>query len=83
MNHHLLDLGLTKNFQISRARLQVRIEALNATNYTLFGVGNVSLDADQRHVREVDEHRFEHGDEAARYSAGPEGDVLIRQRHVP
>ncbi len=43
MNHHLLDLGLTKNFQISRARLQVRIEALNATNYTLFGVGNVSL----------------------------------------
>jgi hypothetical protein len=43
MNHHLLDFGLTKNFQISRARLQVRIEALNATNYTLFGVGNVTL----------------------------------------
>ena len=43
MNHHLLDLGLTKNFQISRARLQIRIEALNATNYTLFGVGNVSV----------------------------------------
>ena len=43
MNHHLLDLGLTKNFQISRARVQVRIEALNATNYTLFGVGNVNL----------------------------------------
>jgi hypothetical protein len=44
MNHKLLDFGLTKNFQIgSRTRVQVRIEALNATNYTLFGVGNVSL----------------------------------------
>jgi hypothetical protein len=43
MDHHLLDLGLTKNFQISRARVQIRIEALNATNYTLFGVGNVTL----------------------------------------
>ncbi len=43
MNHHLLDLGLTKNFQISRYRIQVRVEALNATNYTLFGAGNVSL----------------------------------------
>jgi hypothetical protein len=43
MDHHLLDLGLTKNFQISRARVQIRIEALNASNYTLFGVGNVTL----------------------------------------
>jgi hypothetical protein len=42
MNHMLLDLGLTKSFQLgSRARVQVRVEALNATNYTLFGVGNV------------------------------------------
>jgi len=44
MNHHLLDFGLTKNFRIrDRVRVQVRIEALNATNYTLFGVGNVTL----------------------------------------
>jgi hypothetical protein len=43
-NHHLLDLGLTKSFQIgSRVRLQVRVEALNATNYTLFNAGNVIL----------------------------------------
>ena len=44
MNHHLLDLGLTKNFRFNdRVRLQVRIEALNATNYTLFGSGNMVL----------------------------------------
>ena len=44
MNHHLLDFGLTKNFRVGgRARMQVRIEALNATNYTLFGAGNVML----------------------------------------
>ncbi len=44
MNHHLLDFGLTKNFRVGdRVRVQVRIEALNATNYTLFGVGNVTL----------------------------------------
>jgi hypothetical protein len=35
---------VTKNFAItSRVRLQMRIEALNATNYTLFGVGNMVL----------------------------------------
>ncbi len=44
MNHHLLDLGLTKNIRMGgRMRLQVRVEALNATNYTLFNVGNVIL----------------------------------------
>ena len=44
MNHHLLDLGLTKNLEVGkRVRVQVRIEALNATNYTLFGSGNVTL----------------------------------------
>jgi hypothetical protein len=44
MNHHLLDLGLTKNFRVrDRVRIQVRIEALNATNYTLFGAGNMVL----------------------------------------
>ena len=43
MNHHLLDAGLTKNFDLRRARLQIRIEALNATNYTLFNAGNVTL----------------------------------------
>lgn len=44
MNHHLLDLGLTKNFRVhDRVRVQVRIEALNATNYTLFGSGNMVL----------------------------------------
>ena len=44
MNHHLLDFGMTKNFRIGDSvRVQVRIEALNATNYTLFGSGNVTL----------------------------------------
>ena len=44
MNHHLLDFGLTKNFRVGdRVRVQIRIEALNATNYTLFGSGNVTL----------------------------------------
>ncbi len=43
-NHHLLDLGLTKSFAFgSRVKVQVRIEALNATNYTLFNAGNVIL----------------------------------------
>jgi hypothetical protein len=44
MNHHLLDLGLSKSFQAGdRVRIQVRVEALNATNYTLFNVSNVQL----------------------------------------
>ena len=44
MNHHLLDFGLTKNLAVTdRVRVQIRIEALNATNYTLFGFGNVTL----------------------------------------
>lgn len=47
-NHHLLDLGLTKNFQIgSRVRVQIRAEALNFTNYTLFNAGNVTLNSTQ------------------------------------
>ena len=42
-SHHLLDLGLTKNVRIGdRVRVQVRIEALNAENYTLFGLGNLT-----------------------------------------
>ena len=48
MNHHLLDFGMTKNFRVGdRVRVQVRIEALNATNYTLFGSGNVTLTSNQ------------------------------------
>jgi hypothetical protein len=44
MNHHLMDLGLTKSFRVQdRVRVQVRVEALNATNYTLFGSGNMVL----------------------------------------
>jgi hypothetical protein len=44
MKHHILDIGISKNFSLgARARMQVRIEALNATNYTLFGSGNISL----------------------------------------
>ena len=41
--HHLLDLGLTKNIRFgNRVRVQVRVEALNAENYTLFGLGNLT-----------------------------------------
>ena len=41
--HHLLDLGVTKNIRFGdRVRVQVRIEALNAENYTLFGLGNLT-----------------------------------------
>jgi hypothetical protein len=48
MNHHLLDFGMTKNVRVGdRVRVQVRIEALNATNYTLFGSGNVTLTSNQ------------------------------------
>jgi hypothetical protein len=44
MQHHLLDFGLTKSFPVgNRVRVQMRIEALNATNYTLFGAGNMVL----------------------------------------
>jgi hypothetical protein len=43
-NQHLLDAGLTKNFQLgNRVRLQIRIEALNTTNFTLFNSGNLTL----------------------------------------
>jgi Carboxypeptidase regulatory-like domain len=43
MAHHLMDLGLTKNFRFGdRVRVQARIEALNAENYTLFGFGNLT-----------------------------------------
>ena len=42
-SHHLLDLGLTKNIRFgSRVRVQVRIEALNVDNFTLFGLGNLT-----------------------------------------
>ncbi|HET9318001.1 MAG TPA: hypothetical protein VFQ51_20575, partial [Vicinamibacteria bacterium] len=41
-NHHIMDIGLTKNFSLGgRVRLQIRAEALNATNYTIFNVGNI------------------------------------------
>jgi hypothetical protein len=47
-SHHLLDLGLTKNFRFNdRVRVQVRIEALNAENYTLFGIGNLTTATNQ------------------------------------
>lgn len=48
MNHHLLDLGMTKNFRIGdRVRVQIRVEALNASNYTLFGFGNMEMRSNQ------------------------------------
>ena len=41
-SHLILDVGLTKNFMLSsRVKLQIRAEALNATNYTIFNVGNI------------------------------------------
>jgi hypothetical protein len=44
-NHHIADIGLTKNFELPRGvRLQIRVEALNASNYTIFNVGNVIVD---------------------------------------
>jgi hypothetical protein len=44
-SHHIGDIGLTKNFDLPRGvRLQIRAEALNASNYTIFNVGNVILD---------------------------------------
>lgn len=40
---HLLDMGLTKNVRIgNRVRVQIRIEALNTENFTLFGIGNLT-----------------------------------------
>ena len=46
-NHHLLDLGLTKNWA-AVVRVQIRAEALNFTNYTLFNAGNVTLESRPR-----------------------------------
>jgi hypothetical protein len=41
-NLHLLDVGLSKNFQLPRRmRLQVRVEALNAIDYTVLWNPNV------------------------------------------
>ena len=81
MNHHLLDFGLTKNFTVGdRVRVQVRIEALNATNYTLFAVGQCELHEQPGRVHDAEQHRLEHGDEAARHPAWRAGDVLSRFR---
>ena len=44
-SHHIGDIGLTKSFALPRGvRLQLRAEALNFTNYTIFNVGNVIVD---------------------------------------
>ena len=52
--HHLLDLGLTKNFRFGdRVRVQIRIEALNFNNYTLFDPGNLTT-VQQTDVRTLD-----------------------------
>ena len=41
---HRVDFRFSKTFPVGdRVRVQLRIEALNATNYTLFGVGNMVL----------------------------------------
>jgi Carboxypeptidase regulatory-like domain/TonB dependent receptor-like, beta-barrel len=43
--HRILDIGIGKTFAVgARVRMQLRIEALNALNYTLFNVGNVIMD---------------------------------------
>jgi hypothetical protein len=40
---HLLDIGLTKNFRLPRGmRLQVRVEAINALNYTVLWNPNMN-----------------------------------------
>ncbi len=70
MHHQLLDIGFSKNFNLgSRARMQVRFEALNATNYTLFGAGNVIARADQCGVRQDHQPGHQHRHEAARHPA--------------
>ena len=39
----LLDIVISKNSRLPHdMRLQLRVEALNATNYTLFGAGNIT-----------------------------------------
>ncbi len=83
--HHLMDVGLTKNFRFrDRVRVQVRIEALNAENYTLFGLGNLTTTSNKRHVRPFEQYRFEHGDEAARHPAGGKSYLLkFRGSEVP
>lgn len=41
---NLMDLGLYKNFQLpNRVKLQIRIEAINALNYTVLWNPNVDL----------------------------------------
>jgi hypothetical protein len=42
-DQHILDIGLTKNFKLGNTvKLQIRAEALNATNYTIFNVVNIT-----------------------------------------
>ena len=41
-NLHLMDLGIYKNFELpNRLRLQIRVEAINALNYTVLWNPNV------------------------------------------
>ena len=41
---HLFDLGLTKNFALPRGmRLQLRLEAINALNYTVLWNPNLTV----------------------------------------
>ena len=59
-SHHILDIGLTKNFMLgSRVKLQIRAEALNATNYTIFNVGNIrpATWCRRRPTSAADQHR--------------------------
>jgi hypothetical protein len=59
---HLFDLGLTKNFSLPRGmRLQVRMEAINALNYTVLWNPNVQpnnanfgfINADRNNPRDI------------------------------
>ncbi len=45
MNHNSLDVGLSKKFHFGdRARLEVRVDAINALNTTIFRANQLSLD---------------------------------------
>ena len=66
MEHHLLDLGVTKNFQRGRpgsragAHRSVERHQLHALRRRQYGA-----DSEQRVFHEAQQHRFEHGHEAA------------------
>ena len=77
MNHHLLDFGLTKNFRVGdRVRVQVQNRSAERDQLHAVRLGQRDAGEQQRDVHDAEQHRLEHGHEAARHSDRRARDVL-------